>query len=232
MISAAFFLSCAFASVPSQAWAKAASGGRDGDAACGAPEMDSVAMLQARGRPASLAKGKEEVLSTAISRYNTPGCCYKENLTKEEKLAPCEGEFNVTEDWPPKHLQECTEAIPADVPDMRGLWGSDDGEFERVEQCGLRMLIVGGGVIHDTVIADGTVKNGVNDVSFSDCSPISCAGKFENNSFVFYLIGDDGAETEVVRRTLSSDGQTVTFVNPKVEGGGTVYHRVSSSDEI
>lgn len=73
----------------------------------------------------------------------------------------CEG---YTE-WPLPVLAACTEPLPAGAPDLRGLWLDDDsGHLERVEQCGTRVVVTSSGVIHD-MHADGTLRNGVNDVN-------------------------------------------------------------------
>ena len=73
----------------------------------------------------------------------------------------CEG---YTE-WPLPVLAACTEPLPAGAPDLRGLWLDDNsGHLERVEQCGDRVVVTSVGVIHD-MRADGTLRNGVKDVS-------------------------------------------------------------------
>ena len=73
----------------------------------------------------------------------------------------CEG---YTE-WPVPVLAACTEPLPAGAPDLRGLWlDPDSGHLERVEQCGDRVVVTAAGVIHD-MRADGTLRNGANDVN-------------------------------------------------------------------
>jgi hypothetical protein len=93
-------------------------------------------------------------------------------------------------------LTACTQPIAPGVVDLRGLWQDPkkpDSPGERIEQCGLRIIITGGGVVHDTYIAgtqtkNGTLANGVVDVSYYDCSPINVAGRFNatEKSFTFY----------------------------------------------
>lgn len=103
---------------------------------------------------------------------------------------------------PPPVLAECSEPLVAAAPDLRGTWDAfaievdgvpirDPRHVERIEQCGDRVVITAGGVIHD-MRADGTLENGVNDVSARGFAPISVAASFEdgvlvlrpNNTFV------------------------------------------------
>ena len=86
-------------------------------------------------------------------------------------------------EMPPPVLAACTEPLAAEAFDMRGLWKAVavDGEaidgaghVERIEQCGNRVVITSGGVIHD-MTCDGTLENGVNDVSGFNGAPISVA---------------------------------------------------------
>jgi hypothetical protein len=65
---------------------------------------------------------------------------------------------------PPPVLRECTEPVVAHAPDLRGVWKvvevrDDDGNVleehralghvQRVEQCGDRLVVTGGGIVHD-----------------------------------------------------------------------------------
>lgn len=99
-----------------------------------------------------------------------------------------------TGEMPPAVLAACTEPLAADAPDMRGLWQAFavevDGEpiddlrhAERIEQCGNRVVITAGGVVHD-MFADGTLENGVNDVSAHGFAPIQVAATFEDHKLV------------------------------------------------
>jgi hypothetical protein len=85
--------------------------------------------------------------------------------------------------FPEPVLNSCTEPLAPGVSDLRGLWetvtGPACGHVERIEQCGNRVVITGGGVIHD-MRADGTVANGVNDISVIMCAPIRVAASFTN----------------------------------------------------
>lgn len=68
-----------------------------------------------------------------IPKGNTPGCAY--------------------EHFPLPILRECTEPLPEEAADIRGLWigktGGHVGHVERVEQCGSRVVVTSSGIIHD-----------------------------------------------------------------------------------
>lgn len=94
---------------------------------------------------------------------------------------------------PPPVLAACTEPIAPGLPDFRGLWRAFEvtvagqpvqaNYSERIEQAGSRVVITAGGVIHD-MMADGTLENGVNDVSAWTNEPISVAASFEDGALV------------------------------------------------
>jgi hypothetical protein len=82
--------------------------------------------------------------------------------------------------FPPPVLGACTEPLAPGAPDLRGIWEAYQGavgHIERIEQCGNRVVITSGGVIHD-MRADGTLKNGVNDVAAATCAKIRVAAEF------------------------------------------------------
>lgn len=88
-------------------------------------------------------------------------------------------------------LAECDEPLAPGVTDMRGLWKAYAVELngepsqvgldhvERIEQCGNRVIVISGGVIHD-MRCDDTYENGVNDVAARRATPISVAARFED----------------------------------------------------
>jgi hypothetical protein len=101
--------------------------------------------------------------------------------------------------FPPPVLARCSEPLAAGAPDLRGIWktvhAERDGEpvpadayvythVERIEQCGNRIVDMGGGTIADAR-ADGTVANGVHDVSaFDYTTPIRAVASYEDGAFV------------------------------------------------
>ena len=72
-------------------------------------------------------------LATDIAKGNTPGCAYSH--------------------FPLPILEACTEPLSEGADDIRGLWksvsGRHLGHVERIEQCGQRVVITTGGIIHD-----------------------------------------------------------------------------------
>ena len=72
-------------------------------------------------------------LAVEIPKGNTPGCGYSH--------------------FPLPILSQCTEPLPEEADDIRGLWigveGGHVGHVERVEQCGRRTVVTSSGLIHD-----------------------------------------------------------------------------------
>lgn len=105
--------------------------------------------------------------------------------------------------FPPAILVNVEEPLVAGAPDLRGLWrvvavdvnGESDpthrvmGHVQRVEQAGDRIVITGGGVIHD-MRCDGTAENGVNDVAERDfTTKITVIATYENDVHVLRPVG-------------------------------------------
>ena len=114
-------------------------------------------------------------------------------------------------EMPGPFLTECTEPLAAGVPDLRGLWqavsvevnGSPAPEHparkhvERIEQCGDRVVITAGGIVHD-MRADGSVERGVHDVAALDyTTPIHVVATFEDGVLV---LRPAGLPVEITRR--------------------------------
>jgi hypothetical protein len=113
------------------------------------------------------------------------------------------------EQMPPPILAGCTDPLPDGVPDLRGTWAVVDGtvgadplpadhpvraHVERVEQAGRRVVVTGGGVVHD-MVADGTYEHGVDDVMAADFTTrISVAATFEDGVLVLRPEGLPGVE--------------------------------------
>jgi len=71
-------------------------------------------------------------LARDIPKGNTPGCRY--------------------DHFPLPVLAACTEPLPHEADDLRGLWRGVEGNVghvERIEQCGSRVVVTAAGVIHD-----------------------------------------------------------------------------------
>jgi hypothetical protein len=129
-------------------------------------------------------------------------------------------------------LTGCTEPLIEGAPDLRGLWRtlraerggevvpSDDRIYsyvERIEQCGDRIVDMGGGTIADAR-ADGTEEHGVHDVSaFDFTTPIHVIATYEDGVFVLRPVGIPGIQ---VTRRLDADGHMI-WTRPDL-GGLTV----------
>lgn len=133
--------------------------------------------------------------------------------------------------FPPMVLDRCTEPLAEGAPDLRGLWQAISAKragveveagdpilsyVERIEQCGNRIVDMGGGTIADAR-ADGTEENGVHDVSVFDfTTPIHVVASYEDGVFVLRPVGMPGIE---VTRRLDENAQMI-WTRP--DGGGLV----------
>ncbi len=108
-------------------------------------------------------------------------------------------------EFPPPILVGCDEPIVPEAPDLRGVWqvfkGPLKGHIERVEQAGNRVVVTGGGVIHD-MYADGTLDGGVNDVHADKKERISVAARFEKGRLNLY---PGGRKIALVTRYLDGE---------------------------
>jgi hypothetical protein len=125
---------------------------------------------------------------------------------------------------PPPILAACTEPLVEGAPDLRGTWEvvqvdvdgapapTDHrayGHVERVEQCGDRLVVTAGGVIHD-MRCDGTEENGVHDVAEMDfTTPITVVATYEDGVHVLRPVGLPGVE---VTRTLDGEQMVWTYL--------------------
>lgn len=99
--------------------------------------------------------------------------------------------------FPPPVLAKCTEPLVAGAPDLRGIWKAlrverggvlapkDDRLYhyvERIEQCGNRIVDMGGGTIADGR-ADGSAVNAIHDVLVFDYkTPIHVVVTYEEGT--------------------------------------------------
>jgi len=133
--------------------------------------------------------------------------------------------------FPEPVLAACTEPLVEGAPDLRGLWAVVAAErggqpvpgddpiltyVERIEQCGNRIVDMGGGTISDAR-ADGTEENGVHDVwVFDYTTPLHVVASYEDEVFVLRPVGLPGVE---VTRRLDDRGRMI-WTRP--DGGGLV----------
>lgn len=109
------------------------------------------------------------------------------------------------ETFPAPILATCTEPLIPGAPDLRGLWlgyeGALVGHVERVEQCGDRVVITSGRIIHD-MRANGSLSDGANDVGAS-CRRIFASAQYEDGVLVLHPFGTSFVTT--VTRELDGD---------------------------
>lgn len=141
--------------------------------------------------------------------------------------------------FPELVLGGCTEPLADGAPDLRGLWRAVAAEragvavaaddriltyVERIEQCGDRIVDMGGGTIADAR-ADATEINGVHDVSaFDFTTPIHVIASYEEGVFVLRPVGIPGIQ---VTRRLDAQGRMV-WTRP--DQGGLVVTLVRDGD--
>lgn len=139
--------------------------------------------------------------------------------------------------FPKPVLAACTEPLVDGAPDLRGLWMArtversgmpvplDDRFYsyvERIEQCGNRIVAMGGGTIADAR-ADGTEENGVHDVSARDfTTPIHVIASYEDGVFVLRPVGIPGI---AVTRRLNADG-TMVWTRPDLGNQTITLERI------
>lgn len=126
------------------------------------------------------------------------------------------------DEMPPPILAGCTEPLVEGAPDLRGTWKAVAvevdgkpapehramGHVERVEQCGDRLVVTAGGVIHD-MRCDGTEENGVNDVAEMDfTTEITVVATYEDG---VHTLRPVGIPIEVTR-ALDGDQMIWTYL--------------------
>lgn len=114
-------------------------------------------------------------------------------------------------EMPPPILAGCQDPLAEGTPDLRGVWRpvaiEMDGapapsehpawrHVQRIEQCADRIVITGGGIVHD-MRCDGTEENGVNDVAeFDFTTPITVVATYEDG---VHVLRPAGLPIEVTR---------------------------------
>ncbi len=133
-------------------------------------------------------------------------------------------------EMPPPVLAACTQPIAPGVPDLRGIWQAHTVEqggvplpdhplhrhVERIEQCGDRVVITAGRIIHD-MRADGTLDNGVNDVAEMDLkTKIRVAAVFNDGRLELHPGGIEATRPPLVTRELTGDELVWNYATFKV----------------
>ena len=130
--------------------------------------------------------------------------------------------------FPRPVLADCSEPLANGAPDLRGIWKTLRAErrgkpapagdriydyVERIEQCGDRIVDMGGGTICDAR-ADGTLKHADHDVSYRDFkTPITAIASYEHGVFVLKPALIPGLSLTIpglnVTRRLDVDGHMI-----------------------
>ncbi len=158
--------------------------------------------------------------ATEIPRVNTP-------------IVP----FSYGEEYPEPYYADCTTPIADGVPDLSGDWvetmvtidgveiaAQPNPRSERIEQCGNRILIASGGVLHEVFEADSTMFNGINDVNSSG-QPVHFTGSFEENVFILTprITDTNQVVLNITREIIQDDdgNDVLQLINPNL--GSTRY---------
>lgn len=130
-------------------------------------------------------------------------------------------------EMPAPILGGCTEPLAQGAPDLRGTWKAiaveQDGQpvkghplnehVERVEQCGDRVVVTAGRIIHDMRV-DGTLENGCNDVWERDLTTkIQVAAVFKDGRLDLHPGGVKPGVAPMVTREVV-DGKMIWRYGP------------------
>jgi hypothetical protein len=151
-----------------------------------------------------------------IPKGNTPSCGYTR--------------------FPMPVLRECTESLPAEAADIRGLWRGISGKVghvERIEQCGERVVVTSSGIIHDmgpnatAGLTSNDTEGGVfftlGDTQY--CPRTSAGVKWEQGVLNFRLLGWGPV---VVKRYLDGDNLVWEYA----DGSTTRMERLCSLPDV
>lgn len=124
--------------------------------------------------------------------------------------------------FPAPVLARCRDALVDGAPDLRGTWEIVEvtvegsvvaghaalGHVQRIEQCGDRLVVTAGGIVHD-MRCDGTIEHGVHDVAeFDKQTPIAVTASYEDG---VHVLRPDGLPVEV-RRWRDGDDMIWDYV--------------------
>ena len=110
-----------------------------------------------------------------------------------------------TDQWPAPILAGCTEPLPPEAEDLRGLWRAEEGllgHIERIEQCGNRVIVAGRRFIHD-FRTTGTLADGANDIDPRSCARVRAAVRWNDEKTLEFRPW--GLVTLVTRRLEDTD---------------------------
>lgn len=130
---------------------------------------------------------------------------------------------------PKPTLAQCTEPLEQGAPDLRGEWIDPSNKtIERIEQCGNRVIITSGHVVHDMFVT-GEAAGGVFDVTTHDipnCVVVASYGKFIGGKTLalYQVTAENKPGIPAVSRTLV-DNNTIRL---NYQGTVTVMKRVGT----
>lgn len=143
-------------------------------------------------------------MAADIPKGNTPGCAYSH--------------------FPLPILAQCTEPLPEEADDIRGLWigrTGNVGHVERVEQCGARTVVTAAGIIHDSgpnstggFNTNDTVGSVLFTIGNREYCPRTSAGMFWNEGVLEFRALGWGPI--VVRRYLDGEQLVWEYVDGSV----------------
>ncbi|MEQ8484581.1 MAG: hypothetical protein RIB46_09480 [Pseudomonadales bacterium] len=114
--------------------------------------------------------------------------------------------------WSAPVLAHCTEPLPPEADDLRGLWQAVEGRVghvERIEQCGNRVVISGRRFIHDFRTTGG-LADGANDINPGSCTRVRAAVHWNDARTLIFRAWD---LLDVVSRRLE-DQDTLIWEYP------------------
>ena len=143
----------------------------------------------------------------------------------------------------------CTEPLVKGAPDLRGIWRAVSvwtygkpapkndriwSYVERIEQCGNRIVDMGGGTIADAR-ADATEAHSVHDVSVFDYkTPIRVIATYENGTFVLRPLLIPWTSITIpyieVTRRLDKDGHML-WIRPDLGHQTVILERIGGPND-
>lgn len=205
----------------------------------------AAATIYAFAREAILLSRQEQLRSEAATNASAARCGV---LADDIPVAhtPPGGYGN---SFPAPVLATCTEPLVEGAPDLRGIWKTLRAErggttapegdriyhyVERIEQCGNRIVDMGGGTVSDGR-ADGTEKNGIHDVWVFDYkTPLRVIVTFEDGIFVLRPLLIPGTPVTIpfveVARRLDEEGHMI-WTRPDMGGLKVTLARIGGPND-
>jgi hypothetical protein len=172
-----------------------------------AKKNTKLAMLRYMGSKEAIEKRKNEPLPIDPQSYKPKQLAadIASTTVKADDIPVAHTPEGGYKEFPAPILADCDEPLSEGAPDLRGVWRVYKGKMvehvERIEQCGDRVIVTGGHLIHD-MRCDGTAENGCHDVNLFLGEEIHNVASYENGRLNMRL---PGKNTVVVTRYLDGD---------------------------